>query len=208
MLNSNIMESSFRKFFENTEKYNVVTETNKDTALLFLTQGIDPSFKSKHFSGEYAPGRGISREGTYVFYPNVSSKGSYANVRLHLQLYPYQLEVSPEMKQLGYEDIDLALRSHDGAITTGRIPKDQIIKVEEYQHPGWKEYSPKEYIEKYNMQDAPNLPSVGEYETWIRKHADELFLSPRKIQDAVEAYRKASIKDKIELAKEMEDYGI
>lgn len=184
-------------------EYRVVTETTPEDASVLLTQGVEPSFKRKIPVDEYQPGRGIDRDNLYVMYPNATTKGSFGRIRLHLKLNQSQLDVSQEMKQFGHTDIEHALTSSDGAVTQGRIPKEAFFQVEVYSDGNWKVMLPVEFLQSIRVGVTPALPTVDQYQQELEKHAEEWFLSPRKVQDMIMQYNRASLQDKIELAREV-----
>ena len=189
-----------------TDMVDVVTETgyHRDAEIL-LSQGVEPSFKHKVPVGEYAPGLGISREGLYVNYDKPSSAGSYGFIRLFLRVPRMSLAVSPELAQNGITDVEYALNSHDGAVTVGKLPPSVFYKVEVR----GQAMAPAEYLKERGFeQDVPSLPSVAEYEAWLRKNAERFHLRPHNIDTSIRAYERGSLQDKLELAAEMDEEGM
>lgn len=185
-----------------TDIVDVVTETgyHRDAEIL-LSQGVEPSFKHKVLVNEYAPGRGISREGLYVNYDK-PYLGGYGFIRLFLRVPRTSLDVSPELAQNGITNVDYALNSHDGAITVGKLPASVFYKVEIH----GKTMAPAEYLNERGFErDVPELPSVSAYEDWLRKNAEQFHLGPHHIDTSLWAYERGSLKRKMDLAAEMNE---
>jgi len=178
----------------------VITETEHDGAEILLSQGIRPGFKRKFPVREFAPGRGLDRDNLYVAFPNTFSKGSFGNIRLHLNIQKSQLQVSPEQKQLGVQNVLESLRTVDGAVTKGRISKRVFTLVEVWKGGSrWDQQSPSDFL----AHPVPELPSVKEFQRAVRNRAEEFSLTPEKVSDLVTTYRRAKLKDKLFLAKDV-----
>lgn len=180
----------------------VVHETGYHKAAeILVSQGVEPSFKHKIPVEVYAPGIGISREGLYVNYDK-PYLGGYGFIRLFLKVPRTSLVVSPELEQNGVTDVDYALNHHDGAITTGKLPPSVFYKVEIR----GQTMTPAEYLKERGFEEnVPRLPTVEEYEAWIRKNAEQFYLNEDKINDSVRGYERGSLQHKIELAAEMNE---
>jgi len=215
IVHTNMKKTSFGEWlFLEAKTYDVVTETNRKDAVILLTQGIEPSFKAKRPMGdgwEYSPGAGIDREGLYVAYPGYAT--GYGDVRLYLTLNRNQVKVSPELEQRGYSNddksIEFALTSSDGAVTTGRIPKNVFTKVEVYNRQTFESdvMTPQEFLQGEDAGDEiPQLPTMDEYEQWLKAHADELNLQPRHIDSTLRDYERSGLQGKLDHAREMWGY--
>lgn len=178
----------------------VVSETNREGAEVLLSQGIVPGFKRKIDVEVFAPGRGLDRKNLYVMSDNVTDRGSYGPVRLHLNIDFDDLAVSPEQKRLGVTDVMTALNTMDGAVTQGRQPPSVFKYADVSSNGSWKRLRPREFL----AREVPVLPTPREYGRGIEARADEWFLSPRKVRDLVADYAVASLDDKINLAREAE----
>jgi len=190
--------------------YDIISETDAETAKIFLTQGIEPSFKPD--IGEvtsYAPGQGIERKGLYVANAEAFSKGSFGKVRMYLTALRDQLRSPAEMTQLGRESVDDVLGTENGAITEGALPKRAIVAIEAAEYEDgkwqWRTYTPDQYREKLGIPaDFPKLPSVSEYRSWAEQNASSLRLSQEDVEDLAHDYNRGSLEDKRWLAEEAE----
>lgn len=195
---------------EDVEKvYRVITETDFEHADIFASQGIIPSFKPEIPEvREFAPGRGLDREGTYVAdAAGAFSPGSFGRVRIHLELKESNLGISKELKGLGYSEKDIvyALSGEMGAVTLGTIERDAIkeIEVYDYDDSRWVKFSPENYRVLRNIQDIPLLPTTEEFEKILKTKAVDLFLSEIKVAETVTTYRNAPLRDKAFFAREL-----
>lgn len=189
-------------------RVNVVTETSLEDADVLVSQGLRPDFKRKRNVDVYSPGAGLEREGTYVAEEGAFSKGSFGNVRVHLEVDKQELDVPQELKQLGYskDSLDFALKNEQGAITTKELPPSRVKSVEIYDHASgkWSSMSSEEYKKKRQIEGIPRLPSMQEYESQLRKNSEEWFLDESRIQDLLTGYNRAPLTVKLDLSKEAE----
>jgi hypothetical protein len=194
----------FRHWLIKEDKVHVISITDPKQAVILLTQGIEPSFKPQIASGfDYAPGRGIDREGLYVISPNEEPPG-VGGIKLHLMIDKSQLKVPPEHAQRGTTDLDFALRTADGAVTQGRIDKSVFTGVEVYSHKtGWTPMTPQEFLASMKVGETPQLPTVDEFRKTLEARADELFLKPHQVHQIVHDYNRSSLENKIMHAKEL-----
>lgn len=184
--------------------YDIISETDEESAKILLTQGIEPSFKPQLAEvTEFAPGRGLEREGLYVANEEAFSKGSFGRVRLYLTTEKESLKSPQEMTQLGRTDIDDVLGTENGAVTVGTVPKTAFVAVEVHKGGIWKRMPPDEYLHSVGVEpNIPTLPSVPQYRTWVEKNAEKLSLRPRQVEDVVFDYNRASLEDKVWMAEE------
>jgi len=185
--------------------YDVISETDEDTAKVLLTQGIEPSFKPRIAEvTEYAPGRGLEREGLYVANDETFSKGSFGRVRLYMTTDKGTLKSPAEMEQLGRTDVDDALGTENGAVTVGKLPKDTFVKVAIYEGGKWNEMEPADFLESRGVD--PNfrqLPSVPEFAAKLRDMAPNLYLRSDQVENMIHDYNRGSLDDKLWFAEEI-----
>ncbi len=177
--------------------YSIITETNQDTALLMVTNGINPGLKPMRTVNEFSPGAGIERQGTYVAQESAFSRGSFGDVRIMADITGDKLKASPELEQLGRHGIEDALGNENGAITVGEIPSGNITSVEVYEGGRWNSYSPKEFVERSGApRGLPKLPPIMDYR-------DRVNVTLNNIHQAnldAESYSRATLKEKYALA--------
>jgi hypothetical protein len=176
----------------------VVTETDLEDADIIISQGLRPSFKPQIAEvTTFAPGRGVERNATYVAEENAFSRGSFGNVRIHIEAPGNTITLPIEQTQLGVTNVNLALANENGAVISKEVAPQAIKKIEVRRGPGkWETIGRKQYLKERGIADIPRLPSVPEYRVELTKRADELFLSPEKVEDAVHNYNRASLQDK------------
>jgi hypothetical protein len=186
--------------------YDVISETDEETAKILLTQGIEPSFKPNIGEvSQYAPGQGLEREGLYVANDEAFSRGSFGKVRLYLSTTADALKVPKEMTQLGHKGIDSPLKSENGAVTTGRLGPEIFARVAVSKSPGqWEHMSPTDFLSSVGISGSfPKLPSVPQYESHLRSVAKQLRIPEWKLDDIIFDYNRASLEDKQWLAEEI-----
>lgn len=185
--------------------YDVISETDADTAAILLTQGVEPSFKPRIAPvTEYAPGRGLERDGLYVANDEAFSRGSFGRVRLYMTAGKGSLKSPAEMEQLGRTDVDDALGTENGAVTVGKLGKDTFAKVAVWDGGAWKEMSPDEFLRSIGVDPGfRELPSVPAFEAKLRDLASSLYLREDDVLDMVHDYNRASLQDKDWLASEI-----
>ena len=178
----------------------VVTETGyHDHAEILVSQGVEPSFKRKYEVSTYAPGLGVDREGLYVNYDK-AHLGGYGFIRLFLRVPRRQLRVSPELAQNGITDVDYAFNSHDGAVTVGVLSPSVFYKVEIR----GVTMTPEEYLKSRGFENVPKLPTVPEYEAWLRQNAEKFFLQERHIDSTLSSYERANLQGKMDHVESMD----
>jgi hypothetical protein len=184
--------------------YDVITETDEEGAKILLTQGVEPSFKPQiGEQTEYAPGKGLEREGLYVANEESFSKGSFGRVRLYLSTSKDNLKSPQEMRQLGRGDIDDVLGTENGAVTVGQLSKGVFVAVEIRQGNKWVQMKPGDYLESIGVSaNTPKLPTVPKYQKWVQSNAERLFLRSDQVARVVHDYNRASLEDKLWMAKE------
>ncbi len=182
--------------------YDVISETDEETAKILLTQGIEPSFKPDIPEvGEYAPGRGAEREGLYVANEEAFSKGSFGRTRLYLSTETENLKSPIEMRQLGRNDLGDVLGTENGAVTEGFVPKSAFVAVETHQGGKWVRQAPAEYLKSVGVDsDTPKLPTVPAMQAHVAKNAESWHLSETQVSDFVHDYNRASLEDKVWMA--------
>ena len=186
--------------------YDVISETDPETAKILLTQGVEPSFKPQIAGGgDYAPGKGLERGGLYVANEEAFSKGSFGKVRLYMTTNAKSLRSPQEMKQLGREKLDDVLGTENGAVTDGVLGKGIFSKVLWNRGGSWQEMTPAEFLSANGVRgNVPKLPSVPRYKKWLNDNAKALFLSDTGIQQLLNDYNRGSLEDKIWMAEEAE----
>jgi hypothetical protein len=102
--------------------------TTPQNAALLLKRGFSPETKPRHHSTTYAPGKGID-PGLYVGHSARTVSG-YGRVILEVTVSKSDLAVPTELAQLGETNPMQALRSHDGAVVTSRLPPEAFQVVE------------------------------------------------------------------------------
>jgi hypothetical protein len=156
---------------------------------------------------QYSPGMGMDRSGTYVANDGAFTKGSFGNVRIHLDVDKDKLASSPEMKQLGRHNVDDVLNTENGAVTMGRVPKQAITKVEVYDGSThkWRSYTGEQYLNSVGIDpNTPKLPTVGTYERTLQGVSGKLGLTQGAVADLVADYNSAPLDEKLFLAEEMD----
>lgn len=179
----------------------VVTETGHKNAAVLVSQGIRAGLKPRiNPVDEYAPGRGVEINATYVKAPD-AERGNYGNVRIHYDVPAEQLDVPEELKQSGWkpEEAEKALQSNDGAVVRGDVPPAGVSKVEVYNEGNWDTYTPAEYLEQFHQVtgEVPRLPTIAEYREELLKHQDFLGVPVDKIEDTVGEYARSTLDDKL-----------
>ena len=184
--------------------YDIISETDEETAKILLTQGVEPSFKPDIPEvTEYAPGRGAEREGLYTANQEAFSKGSFGKVRLYLTTKLDTLKSPREMEQLGRKNVDDVLRTENGAITVGVLPKSVFQAVEVNRGGKWVIMSPGQYLKSIGLSgNVPKLPSVPTYRSWLKKNASSFHLSTSQVDEISNDYNRASLEDKIWMSEE------
>jgi hypothetical protein len=67
--------------------------------------------------------------------------------------------------------------------------------------------TPQEFLQQQDIADnIPQLPTVGEYEQWLRANAEKLHLQDRNILQALHDYERSDLRGKLDHAREMWDY--
>lgn len=192
----------------------VVTESRHENAAILVSQGIRAGLKPRiNQVDEYAPGRGIENDATYVSKPG-ANKGSFGGVRIHYRVPEEQLDVPEELKGLGWKKddpisgLEQALESENGGVVRGDVGPDRIQKVEVYEDGEWKDYSPKDYLSKFHgvSGDVPKLPTIKEYRNKLQSIKDQLYLDDDKVEETVSAYAKADLQTKLYFAGEIDDF--
>lgn len=190
----------------------VVTESDHHNAAILASQGVKSGLKPRvNQVEEFAPGRGLENDATYVSAPD-ANRGSFGDVRIHLDVPDDQLDVPLEQKQLGWDKenkisgLEQSLKSEHGGVIRGNVGRDHISHIEVNYSGKWQSMSIDEYLAKHHglSSNVRELPTIEEYATRLEKHAKRLNLSKRNIDSTVSAYAKADLKSKVEFADELD----
>ena len=184
--------------------YDVISETDVESAKILLTQGVEPSFKPQiQEVTEYAPGRGAEREGLYVANQEAFSRGSFGKVRLYMTTKKDGLRSPLEMSQLGRKDVDDVLASENGAVTSKVLSKNTFVAVELRQNGKWVTMSPSQFLKSVGVSsNTPKLPTVPTYKKWLTSNAGSFHLSIDQVDEIAHDYNRATLEDKLWMAEE------